>query len=250
MAKISGYAIITGSSRGIGKAAALQCAEEGYNVVLNYVSDRGAAVIDETLSEVKAKGVDAIVVRADVSTYEGCKKIIDSAVEAFGEDIEVLINNAGIIGDVALPFEQIDIEQMRKIIDTNLMSQFYITKLALPYMIKQNKGWIINIASNSGIMGVEGYLDYSASKGGVMSFSKGLAKEVAKYNIKVNAVAPGCFLTDILTDSGEENVERLRLVAPLQKLGQMEDIKLLVHYLINTEFIIGQVISPNGGWTI
>lgn len=250
MSKVSGYAIVTGSSRGLGKAAALQCAEEGYNVVLNYVSDRGAAHIDETLSEVKAKGVEAIVVRADVSTYEGCKKLIDSAVEAFGEDIEVLINNAGIIGPVHLRAQDLEIEQMRKVMDTNIMSQLYITKLALPYMIKQNKGWIINVASNAGIMAVEGFLDYSASKGAVITFSKGLAKEVAQYNIKVNCIAPGCFETDILTDSGPENVERLRLVAPLQRLGQMDEYRLLIHYLINTEFIIGQTISPNGGWTV
>jgi 3-oxoacyl-[acyl-carrier protein] reductase len=248
MAKKSGYAIVTGSARGIGKHCAIQCAKEGYDVVLNYTSERGAKYIEETLSEVKACGVNAIVVCADLSKFEECQKFFDESVKAFGEDIEVLINNAGI--SVGSPFVEVEAEQMLRTINVNLMSQLYCTKLALPYMIKQRKGWIINMSSNSGIMGVEGYADYSASKGGSIAFTKAIAKEVAQYDIKVNAIAPGCFLTHMVTDSGEENMERLRQLTPLRKLGELSDMELLVHYLVNTEFLTGQVISPNGGWTI
>ena len=246
--KKDGYAIVTGGNRGIGKACAMQLAEEGYDVVINYTSDRGHPYAEETLKELKEKGVDAISVRADVSEYEGCKKIVDKAVETFGKNITVLVNNAGIA--YGKPFHEVTPDQIEKIIRTNLLSQLFCANLILPYMMEQNKGWIINISSNSGIMGVEGYVDYSASKGGSIALTKALAKEAAAYNIKVNCIAPGCFLSHIVTDSGEENMERLRLLTPLKKLGEMTDIALLVHYLVNTEFLTGQVISPNGGWTI
>lgn len=249
MAKKSGYAIVTGGSRGIGRACAVACAKNGYDVVINYTSERGAKHVEESLKEIKACGVDAIAVRADVSTFEGCKKVVDTAVEKFGEDIEVLINNAGICGDGA-EFKDVPLEFIEKIMNTNLLSQLWVTKVALPYMIKQHKGWIINMSSNSGIMGVEGFCEYSASKAGSIGFTKALAKEVAKFDIKVNAIAPGCFLSHMVTDSGEENMARLTELTPLKKLGEMSDMELLVHYLINAEFITGQIISPNGGWTI
>lgn len=246
--KKEGYAIVTGGNRGIGKACAIQLAEEGYDVVINYTSDRGHPYALETVEEIKGKGVNAVAVRADVSEYEGCKKVFDEAIEAFGKNIAVLVNNAGI--SYGGPLHEVEPEQIERIIRTNLLSQIFCSKLVLPYMMEEKKGWIINISSNSGIMGVENFVDYSASKGGSIALTKALAKEVAEYNIKVNCIAPGCFLSHMVTDSGEENMERLRLLTPLKRLGEMTDMAILVHYLVNTEFLTGQVISPNGGWTI
>lgn len=243
-----GYAIITGGSRGIGKTCAIECAAEGYDVVINYTSDRGQRAVEGVLEEIKAYGVKGIAVRANVGTFEGCKKLIDSSVEAFGPNIEILINNAGISN--GKPFHEVEISQIEKTISVNLLSQLYCTRLALPYMIEQKKGWIINIASNAGIAGVEGYVDYSASKGGVITMTKALAKEVAQYNIKVNSIALGCFATDMTLDNPVENQEWVRQQTPLKKLGDLNEITILVRYLINTDFLTGQIISPNGGWTI
>lgn len=246
--KKNGYAIVTGGNRGIGKACAIQLAEEGYDVFYNFTSDRGEPYADETLKELQEKGVEAAYVRADVSDWEGCKKVVDSAIEAFGTNITVLVNNAGICS--GKPLYELEPEQIDRMIRTNLLSQLYCCKLVLPHMMEQKKGWIINMASNAGIMGVEKFVDYSASKGGTIALTKALAKEVAEYDIKVNAIAPGCFKSHMLTDTGEENMERRRLQTPLKKLGEMTDMALLVHYLVNTEFLTGQIISPNGGWTI
>ena len=242
------YAIITGGSRGLGKWGALQCAKEGYDVVITYHSDRGQGVVSETLKEIESYGGRAIAVRGDVSKFEDCKKVVEESVAAFGKKMTILINNAGI--SVMKAFHEIEPEQIDKMIGVNLLSEMYFARLILPYMMENKKGWIINLSSNAGIMGVELFADYSASKGGVIAFTKALAKEAAPYGIKVNSIAPGVFLTDMTNDSGEENVERLRQTAPLKVLGDEEEFQLLVHYLINTKFTTGQIISPNGGWTI
>lgn len=247
--KPEGYAIVTGASRGLGKAAAMQLAEDGYNVVINYVSERGQKHIRQTAEEIKAKcGVDVLVVRTDVAEYEGCKKIIDAAVEKFGEKIAILVNNAGI--GVSHPFATATPEEMQRMINVNLMSQLYLSKLAYPYMAENGGGHIINVASNAGIMGVEGFIDYSASKGGVIAMTKAMAKELAGLNIQVNCIAPGCILSDLVTDSTPENIERLTNLTPLKRLGELSEMAILVHYIISSDFLTGQVISPNGGWTI
>lgn len=243
-----GYAIVTGGSRGIGRTCVLECAAEGYDVVINYTSDRGKKAVDGVLEDVRALGVRGLAVRADVGTFEGCKKLVDSAVEEFGTNIEVLINNAGISNGA--PFHETDIAQIERTISVNLLSQLYVTRLALPYMIEQKKGWIINISSNAGIAGVEGYVDYSASKGGVITMTKALAKEVAQFDIKVNSIAPGCFLTDMTLDNPVEAQEWCRQQTPLKRLGELNEITILVRYLLGSNFITGQTISPNGGWTI
>lgn len=242
------YAIVTGGSRGIGKWCALQCAKEGYDVVINYTSDRGAKAAEETKKEIEALGVKVIAVRGDVSKYEDCKKIVDEAVATFGKDVAVLVNNAGI--SVGRDFTEVDIEQIERVISVNLLSQLYCARLVYPMMVARKKGWIINIASNSGIMGVEGYVDYSASKGGSIALTKALAKEAAHHGIKVNCIAPGCFASDMVMDAPQENIDFVTQSAPLKCLGDEAEMQRVVHYLITTTFTTGQVISPNGGWTI
>lgn len=247
--KRDGYAIITGASRGLGKASAMQLAEDGYNVVLNYVSERGEKHINQTAEEIKSKyGVDVLVVKADVANYENCKKIVDEAIAHLGKKIAILVNNAGI--GVSHPFATATPEEMERMINVNLMSQLYCSKLVYPYMAENGGGHIINVASNAGIMGVEGFIDYSASKGGVIAMTKAMAKELSGHNIQVNCIAPGCILSDLVTDSTPENIERLTQLTPLKRLGELSEMSILVHYIISSDFLTGQVISPNGGWTI
>ena len=247
--KRDGYAIVTGGSRGLGKYAALQLAEDGYDVVINYVSERGEKQVYDTAKEIESKhNVAVLVVKADVAEYEGCKKIVDSAIEKFGTKIAVLVNNAGI--GVSHPMETATPEQMQRMINVNLMLQLYMTKLVFPYMADNGGGHIINVASNAGIMGVEYFVDYSASKGGVIGMTKALAKELAGKNIQVNCIAPGCILSDLVTDSTPENIERLTQLTPLKRLGELTEMSILVHYIISSDFLTGQIISPNGGWTI
>ena len=185
-------ALITGGTRGIGKEIAKEFAKNGYDIIINFVSDN--TDIKNLEEEFKQIGSKAIFIKADVSNFNSCEKMVKQAIEIFGK-IDTLVNNAGITKDNLLMRMKQD--EFDKVIDINLKGVFNVTKQVVPYMLKKREGTIINLSSVVGICGNAGQCNYSASKAGIIGFTKSLAKEVASRNIRVNAVAPGFIATDM-----------------------------------------------------
>lgn len=236
--------LITGGTRGIGKAIALKFAQEGYNLIINYVSDR--TDIKKLEEEFIKYNVDVLFIKADVSNFEECKKMIDKSIEKF-ETIDVLINNAGITKDNLLL--RMSVEDFEQVIDINLKGTFNVTKNVVPYMMKKRKGKIVNLASVVGISGNAGQCNYAASKSGIIGFTKSIAKELASRNILANCVAPGFIDTDmtsILNDNVKENINSQ---IPLKRMGKSEEIANSVYFLAGEEntYITGQVLNVDGG---
>lgn len=236
--------LITGGTRGIGKAIALKFAREGYNLIINYVSDR--TDIKKLEEEFIKYNVDVLFIKADVSNFEECKKMIDKSMEKF-ETIDVLINNAGITKDNLLL--RMSVEDFEQVIDINLKGTFNVTKNVVPYMMKKRKGKIVNLASVVGISGNAGQCNYAASKSGIIGFTKSIAKELASRNILANCVAPGFIDTDmtsILNDNVKENINSQ---IPLKRMGKSEEIANSVYFLAGEEntYITGQVLNVDGG---
>ena len=197
-------ALITGAARGIGKAIAKKFAENGYNVVINYVSAK--TDIKTLTKEFEDLGVKVLLVKADVSNKEEAEGLVNQTIEKFGK-IDVLVNNAGITKDNLLM--RMSEEDFEKVLDINLKGTFLITKFATKYMMKKRCGSIVNLASVVGVAGNAGQCNYSASKAGVIGFTKSIAKELASRNIRANAVAPGFIktdMTDVLSDNVKENI--------------------------------------------
>ena len=241
--------IVTGGSRGIGKAIVYAFANSGYNVILNYnQSEQSAKNIVEDLKD--CTGIVEMY-KADVSKRDEVDAMIEYVTKEFGS-IDVLINNAG-ISHVGL-FTEIGEEDFRKVIDVNLVGVFNVTQSALNACMLHNKdGVIINISSIWGITGSSCEVAYSASKSGVIGLTKGLAKELAPSNITVNTIAPGAIATDMMyKDYSEEEINMLEKDIPMGRLGTPVEIANLALYLAsdNARYITGQVISPNGGMVI
>lgn len=236
-------ALITGGSRGIGKACVLELARAGYDVVVNYAGNEAAA--NETVKEAQSLGVKAIAMKFDVSDAKLVEDSIAKIMEQFGR-IDVLVNNAGITRDNL--FMRMGENQWLDVINTNLNSAYYVTNPVAKIMIKQREGAIINMASVSGVYGNAGQANYSAAKAGLIGMTKALAKELASRNIRVNAVAPGFIQTDMTKDLPVEKiVERI----PLKTLGTPEDIAKTVKFLaVDAQYITGQVIGVDGGLVI
>lgn len=236
-------ALVTGASRGIGKACALELAKAGYDIVINYAGNEEAA--NKTVSEIKDLGQNAVAKKFDVSNKEVVDAAIAEIMEEFGR-IDVLVNNAGITRDNL--FMRMKEEEWLAVINTNLNSAYFVTNPVSKIMIKQRSGAIVNMASVSGVYGNAGQANYSAAKAGMIGFTKSLAKELASRNIRVNAVAPGFIQTDMTKDLPVDKiVERI----PLKTLGQPEDIARTVKFLaVDTNYITGQVIGVDGGLVI
>ena len=183
---------VTGGSRGIGKEVALKFAENGYNVVINYVSSK--TNVEELKSEFESKGVKTLIMQADVTDKEAIDEVVKKAIEEFGS-IDVLVNNAGITRDNLLM--RMSEEEFDKVIEINLKGTYLVTKAVTKYMMKQRKGSIINLSSVVGVAGNAGQCNYSASKAGIIGFTKSVAKELASRNIRANAIAPGFIETDM-----------------------------------------------------
>ena len=237
-------ALITGASRGIGKAIAKKFAENGYNVVINYVSAK--TDIKTLTKEFEDLGVKVLLVKADVSNKEEAEGLVNQTIEKFGK-IDVLVNNAGITKDNLLM--RMSEEDFEKVLDINLKGTFLITKFATKYMMKKRCGSIVNLASVVGVAGNAGQCNYSASKAGVIGFTKSIAKELASRNIRANAVAPGFIktdMTDVLSDNVKENINSQ---IPLKRMGTAEEVAKLVYFLGTSEssYITGQVINVDGG---
>lgn len=235
-------AIITGASRGIGRACALALATEGAKVVINYASSSAAA--EEIVTEINTAGGNALALQADVSKSEQVDALVDNTIAKWGR-IDILVNNAGITRDTLLL--RMKLEDWQAVIDLNLTGVFLCTRAVSKIMLKQKSGRIINIASVAGLMGNPGQANYSAAKAGVIGFTKTVAKELASRGITVNAVAPGFIATDMTSELKSEEI--LKFI-PLARYGQPEEVAGLVRFLAADSaaaYITGQVINIDGG---
>lgn len=235
-------AIVTGGSRGIGKAAALALATQGAKLVVNYA--RSSTAADEVVKTITAAGGEAIALQADVSQPEDVDNLIKQTLDKFGR-VDVLINNAGITKDTLLL--RMKPEQWQAVIDLNLTGVFLCTKAVSKTMLKQRSGRIINIASVAGQMGNPGQANYSAAKAGVIGFTKTVAKELANRGVTVNAVAPGFIATDMTHDLQSEEIIKF---IPLGRYGKPEEVAGMIRFLAAdpaAAYITGQVFNVDGG---
>ena len=237
-------ALITGATRGIGKQIAITLAENGFDIALNYRKENED--LENTKKEIEKIGRKCVAVKGDVSSYEDCENFVKEVIAQYGK-IDVLVNNAGITKDNLLM--RMKKEDFEDVLNVNLVGTFNVTKNVIPYMMKERNGRIINISSVVGIAGNAGQTNYSASKAGIIGFTKSLAKEVASRNILVNAVAPGFIetnMTDVLKDEIKENIAKN---IPLKRMGNAKDVANLVNFLVSNEssYITGQVINVDGG---
>ena len=241
---MSKLAFVTGATRGIGNSIALTLAENGYNIALNYRAENEELL--KTKDKIEKLNVKCFLTKCDVSKFDECQKSVKDIIEEFGS-IDVLVNNAGITKDSLLI--RMKEEDFQKVIDVNLMGTFNVTKNVINYMIKAKKGRIINLASVVGISGNAGQTNYSASKAGIIGFTKSLAKEVASRNILVNAIAPGFIETNMTEVLKNEIKEEIMKQIPLGRFGKPQDVANLVKFLVSEEssYITGQVINIDGG---
>ena len=237
-------ALVTGATRGIGKEIALELAQNGLDIAINYRSMQEG--IEDLKKEIEAYGVRCEFVGADVANFEQCENMVKETVEKFGK-IDILVNNAGITKDGLIM--RMKKEDFEAVIDINLIGTFNVTRNVIPYMIKQKSGRIINVSSVVGVAGNAGQTNYSASKAGVIGFTKSLAKEVASRNILVNAIAPGFIDTDmtkVLSDNVKEGINEQ---IPLRRMGSPKEVAKVVKFLASEDssYITGQVINIDGG---
>lgn len=236
-------AVVTGSSRGIGRACAIELARAGATIVVNYASNQAAA--NACLMEILTGGGAGIVVRADVSDAEQAKLLIDTAIDSF-ERVDILVNNAGVNRDRTIA--RMSNAEWDSVIQTDLSSMFYCTAAVVPGMRERNHGSIINISSIVGQMGNIGQANYAAAKGGMIAFTKTAAKELARYQITVNAVCPGFVETEMVLALSEEVRRAVLDSIPLGRFGTPEEIAAVVRFLcVEGRFFTGAQLSPNGG---
>lgn len=237
-------AVVTGGSRGIGRAVALELAKRGAAVVVNYNKSPESA--EKVVAQITAEGGRAAVFQADVSAIEQAAALIKFSVDTFG-DLHILVNNAGITKDTLIMMMSED--DWDAVVATNLKSTFNCSKVAVKHMMRKRYGRIINMASVAGQMGNAGQTNYSASKAGQIGFTKALAREVASRNITVNAIAPGFVDTEILNSVPPEMMEAAMKFVPLGRKGQPEEIAYAVAFLASDQaaYITGQVLGVDGG---
>ena len=237
------YALITGASRGLGKAIALRLAADGFAVIINYQSNKEAA--EDTLKQVQEAGGTGELLPFNVADPQAIETALESWSASHPDDyISVLVNNAGIRQDNLMIFMQE--EQWSKVLDTTLNGFFYITRRLLKDMMTHRNGRIINMASLSGLKGLPGQTNYSAAKAALIGATKALAQEVAARKVTVNAIAPGFIATDMTKELDEAELKKL---IPLGRFGKPEEVAALTSFLASDEsaYITGQVISINGG---
>lgn len=237
-------ALITGATRGIGKEIALELAANGFDIAVNYRNEQ--AGMEELKKEIEKNNVRCEFVKADVANFEDCESMVKETIEKFGK-IDVLVNNAGITKDGLIM--RMKKEDFESVIDVNLTGTFNVTRNVIPHMLKQRSGRIINVSSVVGVAGNAGQTNYSASKAGIIGFTKSLAKEVASRNILVNAIAPGFIDTDMTSVLSDAVKEGINAQIPLKRMGTAEEIANTVYFLGGEEntYITGQVINIDGG---
>ena len=234
-------AIITGASRGIGRATAVELAAAGYFVIINYNSNEAAAV--ETLKQVRVAGGDGEIIRFDVADSIQTKDAVSSIVERY-KNIQVLVNNAGINADGL--FLMLSQEEWSSVIDTTLKGFYNVTKPIIREMIKRKKGSIVSVSSVSALMPNRGQTNYAAAKAGLNAASRSLSTEVARFNIRVNVVAPGPIETDMIANAP---IAEIKKVIPMARVGKPEEVSRVIRFLCSDDasYITGQVIGINGG---
>ena len=244
--KITGkVAVITGASRGIGRATAIELAKRGAFVIVNYRGSEAAAL--ETVAEIKSAGGDAVCMAWDVSDYTDCEKNIKQIIDTFGR-IDILVNNAGITRDDLLM--KLSEEDFDAVIAANLKGTFCMLHFVSRQMLRQRSGKIINLASVVGISGNAGQVNYAASKAGVIGMTYSVAKELAPRNITCNAIAPGMIATDMTDVLADKMKESILSNIPLKRFGQPEEIAETAVFLAKSKYITGQVIRVDGGMVI
>ena len=237
-------AIVTGAAKGIGKAIALKLASLGANIVLNYRSSEKEAA--EVANEIKELGVEVLTVKADISKLDEVEELVKAAKEKFGS-VDIMVNNAGITKDtLILRMKDQDFDD---VLNVNLKGTFNTTKFVSQVMFKQKHGKIVNISSVVGLIGNAGQSNYSASKAGVIGFSKSVAKELASRNININVVAPGYIDTDMTKSLPDRVKEEILKSIPMKKIGNPKEVANLVLFLSSnlSDYITGQVINVDGG---
>ena len=241
---MSKSALVTGASRGIGRSIAIQLAEEGYNVAVNYAGNREKA--EAVVEEVKAKGVESLAIQANVANGDEVKAMIKEVVNQFGT-VDVLVNNAGITRDNLLM--RMKESEWDDVIDTNLKGVFNCIQKVTPQMLRQKSGSIINLSSVVGAVGNPGQANYVATKAGVIGLTKSAAKELASRNITVNAVAPGFIVSDMTDALSDDLKDQMLQQIPLARFGEDTDIANTVAFLASdkAKYITGQTIHVNGG---
>ena len=236
--------LVSGSSRGIGRASAILLAEAGSDIVVNYLSNAVAA--EQVVEQIKKRGRRAIAVQADVSKREECNAMIERAQEELGP-IQILVNNAGITRDRS--FMKLSAEQWHEVLLVNLDGAFNLTGKTLPSMVEMKWGRVINMSSIVAQMGNFGQSNYAVAKGGLIAFTKSLAREVAHKGVTVNAIAPGFIDTDMTAVVPEDSLDVVRKLTPMARLGTAEEVAIVVRFLAHpmSSFITGEVIKVNGG---
>ena len=237
-------ALITGATRGIGKEIALELAANGFDIAVNYRNEQ--AGMEELKKEIEKNNVRCEFVKADVANFEDCESMVKETIEKFGK-IDVLVNNAGITKDGLIM--RMKKEDFDSVIDVNLTGTFNVTRNVIPYMLKQRSGRIINVSSVVGVAGNAGQTNYSASKAGIIGFTKSLAKEVASRNILVNAIAPGFIDTDMTSVLSDAVKEGINAQIPLKRMGTPREVAKVVKFLSSEDssYVTGQVINIDGG---
>lgn len=246
MRKLIGkVALVTGASRGIGRAIAVELAKEGASVIINYSKDDDGA--KETLEEINKVNGYGILLKENIGSFEGSKRIVEEVIKTMGK-IDILVNNAG-ISIVGLFMDSTE-EDIKNIVDTNLLGAMYLTRHAIEYMVSKKSGSIVNISSIWGEVGASCEVLYSATKGGINLFTKSLAKELAPSNIRVNCIAPGVINTKMNSFLGEEEKKSLEEEIPLGRFGESSEIGKLVVFLCSEDssYITGQIIRADGGF--
>ena len=237
--------IVTGASRGIGRNIATTLAKKGYIVIANYNKSENKAI--ELQQNLKKENINIDIFKADVSNRDEVKKLVQFVINKY-KKIDCVINNAGI--DQVKMFLDITDTDWNNMISNNLNSVFYMCQEVLPYMIHEKNGVIINISSIWGVTGASCESHYAVSKAGVDALTKSLAKEMGPSNIRINSIAPGFIDTEMNNNLNEEEKKEIKEEIPLQKIGKVEDVSHTVEWIIEDEYITGQVISVNGGWLI
>jgi 3-oxoacyl-[acyl-carrier protein] reductase len=237
-------AVVTGGSRGLGRGIALELGKRGAKVVVNY--NTSAAAAHEVVQRIKDAGSDALAVQSDVSQYDSAQSLIKAALD-FGGRVDILVNNAGATRDMLLA--RMSENDWDTVIATNLKSAYNCSKAALKPMMRQTYGRMVNVSSVAGLAGNPGQTNYSASKAGLIGFTKALAREVGARNITVNAVAPGFVPTDLTSVVPQHLLNEAQQLTPLGRLGTIEDVACAIAFLVSDEasFITGQVVRVDGG---
>ena len=246
---MEGFAIVTGSSKGLGASLAYRMGADGYNVVVNHTSGNSKEKAEAVAEQItKDFGVKSIVIQADVSDASQCKMLVEKGVEAFGDKIAVLVNNAGIHLGRPLFLDETP-EEIVQMFSTNVFGAYYMSLYVLPYMVKQNYGAIVNMSSVAAY-GDKNNVDYGGTKGALNSFTKCLALRFAENNIRVNAMAPSAHVTEMVQwvqENQPETLEEAMKDIPMGKMGMPEDVAELCSYLAHAPLVTGNIVSPSGG---